>query len=77
VKCVDWFQQKLDHFISLHHGFLIFDLGFHILGAPFGSKSFIESFVTKTLHEDLGMIFSLPMLVNLQVVFVMPLLSYA
>jgi hypothetical protein len=52
-------------------------LGFHILGAPFGSKSFIESFVTKTLHEDLGMIFSLPMLVNLQVVFVMPLLSYA
>ncbi len=42
-----------------------------------GSKSFFELFVVKALHEDLGMIFSLPMLVDPQVVFAMLLLCYA
>jgi hypothetical protein len=67
----------LDHFISLPFGFLTVDLGFHILGTPVGSKSFVELFVAKAIHEDLEMIFSLLMLVDLQVGFAMLLLCYA
>jgi len=52
-------------------------LGFHILGAPMGSTSFVESFVAKVLHENLKTIFSLFMLVDLQAVFGMLLLCYA
>jgi hypothetical protein len=42
-----------------------------------GSKSFVELFVVKAFHEDLGTIFNLPMLVDPQVAFVMLLLCYA
>ncbi len=64
LKCVAWFPQRLDHSISLPPNFLIPNLNFHILGTLVGSKSFVELFVTKALHEDLGMISSLPMLTN-------------
>jgi hypothetical protein len=66
----------LDHFISLPPGFLIIDLGFHILGALMGSTSFIESFVVEVLHEDLGIIFSFLMLADLQATFAMFSLRY-
>jgi hypothetical protein len=33
------------------------------LGAPMGSKSFVESFVVKVLHKDLGPIFNLRYLI--------------
>ncbi len=36
-------------------------MGFCILGALVGSRSFIELFVVKVFHEDLGAIFSLSM----------------
>ncbi len=39
-----------------------------------GFKSFVESFVAKALHEDLGTIFSLFMFVDLQMAFAMFLL---
>ncbi len=42
-----------------------------------GSKSFVELFVAKVIHEDLRMIFSLLMLVDFQVTFAMLLLCYA
>jgi hypothetical protein len=41
-----------------------------------GSRSFIESFVVEALHEDLGTIFNLHMLANLQATFVMFSLNY-
>ncbi len=41
-----------------------------------GSTSFVESFVTKVLHEDLGTISSLPMFINLQMTFAMLSLCY-
>ncbi len=63
--CVAWSPKRLDHFISLPLGFLIFDLGFCILGPLMGSSSFVESFVTKVFHENLGTISSLPMFANL------------
>jgi len=50
------------------------NLGFCILGPLVGSKSFVESFVAKAFHEDLGMISSLPMFTNTHVGFVMFLL---
>jgi hypothetical protein len=56
VKCVFWFSQGLDHFISLPPGFLTPNLGFCILDASMGSKSFVKSFVSKALRENLGMI---------------------
>jgi hypothetical protein len=77
MKCVAWPPHGLDHSISLPLGFLIPDPCFHILGAPMGSKPFVESFVAKALHEDLGTISSLPMLANLQTIFAMFLLCYA
>jgi hypothetical protein len=52
-------------------------LGFCILGTSVGSRSLIESFMSKAFHEDLRMIFSLLMLANLQVVFAMFSLCYA
>jgi len=42
-----------------------------------GSTSFIELFVVEVFHEDLGTIFSLPMLVDFWVAFAMLLLCYA
>jgi hypothetical protein len=77
VKCVTWFPQGLDHFISLPLGFLIPDFGFCILGALVGSTSFIESLVVEVFHEDLGTIFNLPMLAYFQATFAMLLLHYA
>ncbi len=71
TKCVVWSPQRLDHSISLPFGFFTLDLGFHILGGLVGSTSFVESFVTKVFHEDLGMIFSLLMFANLQAIFAM------
>jgi hypothetical protein len=52
-------------------------LGFCILGAPIGPRSFVESFVAKVFHEDFGMISNLLMLVDPQVAFAMLLLYYA
>ncbi len=76
TKCVVWFPQGLDHFISLFLNFHIFNLGFHILGTLVGSTSFVELFVTEVLYEDLGTIFNLPVFVNPPVAFVMLLLCY-
>jgi hypothetical protein len=76
MKCVTWSLQGLDHSISLPPNFLIFNLGFHILGAQVGSTSFVESFVAKALHEGFKMIFSFFMLADLHVVFAMFLLCY-
>jgi hypothetical protein len=42
-----------------------------------GFRSFIESFVVKVFHEDVGMVSNLPMLINPQVTFVMFSLCYA
>jgi hypothetical protein len=42
-----------------------------------GSTSFVESFVIEVFHEDLGTMFSLPMLVDPHMTFVMFLLCYA
>jgi len=77
VKCVTWYPQRLNHSTSFPPNFLTSNLGFHILGTPMGSTSFVESFVTKVLHEDLRTIFSLSMLVDLEAVFGMLLLCYA
>jgi hypothetical protein len=77
VKCVTWSPQGLNHSISLPPNFLTFNLGFHILGAPMGSTSFVKSFVAKVFHEDLMTIFSLFMLIDLQAIFGMLLLCYA
>jgi hypothetical protein len=77
MKFVVWFPRGLDHFIKLLIGFFIPDLSFHILGALVRSKSFIELFMAKVLHENLGMISSLPMLVDRWATFAMLLLCYA
>ncbi len=69
-----WFSQRLYHFISLPLSFLVLNLGFHILGAPMGSRSFIKSFVVKVLYEDLGTISNLPLFAYFQVTFEMFLL---
>jgi hypothetical protein len=66
----------LDHFISLPLSFLTPDLGFHILGAPMGSISFVQLFVGKVLHENLGKIFNLLMFANPQAIFAMLSLRY-
>jgi hypothetical protein len=58
VKCVAWSPQGLNHSISLPPDFLIPNLGFHVLGTPMGSRSFVEPFMHKALHEDLGTICS-------------------
>jgi hypothetical protein len=52
TKCVVWFPHGLDCFISFPPGFFTPNVGFYILGAMIGSKSF----VVKTLHEHLGTI---------------------
>jgi hypothetical protein len=75
-KCVIWSPHGLDHSISLPSNFLIFNFDFRILGRLVGSKSFVESFAIKALHENLGMIFCLPMLANLQAAFTMLSLCY-
>jgi len=67
----------LDHSISLLFGFFILEFDFHILGKLLGSGSFVELFVAKALHEDLGTIFCLPMLANPHAIFAMLLLCYA
>jgi hypothetical protein len=77
TKCVAWSPHGLNYFISFPPNFLTSNLGFHILGAPVGSKSFVDSFVVKAFHEDLGTISSLPMFVDPQAVFVMPSLCCA
>ncbi len=41
-----------------------------------GSKSFVESFVAKVLHEDLRIIFSFLMFANSRTIFVMLSLCY-
>jgi hypothetical protein len=71
------FSHRLYHFISLPPNFLISNLGFHILGALLGSRSFVKSFVAKAFHEDLGTISNLPMFVDLQAAFEMFLFCYA
>jgi hypothetical protein len=76
VKCVAWSPQGLDHSISLPLGFFTLNSGFHILGAPMGSRSFVESFVAEAFREDMG-ICNLFMLVDLEATFVMFLLCYA
>ncbi len=63
--------------MSLPFRFLIPNSGFCILSAPMRSKSFIESFMIKDLHEDLGTISSLLMLATLQAAFAMLSLCYA
>jgi hypothetical protein len=70
----DWFSQGLYHSISLPPSFLVLNLGFHILGAPMGSRSFIKSFVVEVLYEDLGTISNLPMFAYFQMTFEMFLL---
>ncbi len=52
-------------------------MGFQILGALVGSRSFVELFMAETFHEDLRMIFNFPMLVDLQTAFAMFLLCHA
>ncbi len=42
-----------------------------------GFTSFVESFVPKAFHEDLGMIFNLHVLVDLHAAFAMLSLCYA
>jgi hypothetical protein len=69
VKCVAWFPQGLDHFISLPFSFLTPDLSFHILGALVISRSILELFMVEVFHEDLGMIFSLLMLADPHVAY--------
>ncbi len=76
MKCVTWFSQGLDCYISLLLDFFTPNLGFCILGTLVGSKSFVESFVVKAFHEDLGMISSLPMFTNTHVAFEMFSLCY-
>ncbi len=71
TKCVVWFPQRLDHSISLLLSFLIHDLGFRILSTMVGYTSFVESFVAEELHEDLWMVFSLPMFIDPQITFTM------
>jgi hypothetical protein len=70
-------SQRLDHSISLPSSFFILNLSFHILGTLVGSKSFIELFVAKVLHEDLGMISNLPMFTNFKTTFTILSLCYA
>jgi hypothetical protein len=63
--------------MSLPFGFLTPNSGFCILSAPMGFKSFIESFMIKDLHENLGTISSLLMLATLQTTFARLSLRYA
>jgi hypothetical protein len=77
MKCVAWSPQKLDHFISLPSSFLILDLGLCILGALMRCRSFVESFVVKAFHEDLRMIFNIPMFTNPHATFAMFSLCFA
>jgi hypothetical protein len=63
-KCVAWFPHAINHFILVPFGFLTLDLGFRILGALMGFRSFIESFMVEAFHEDLRTISILPMLAN-------------
>jgi hypothetical protein len=76
LRCVVWSPQGLNHSISFPLGFLILDLGFCILGALVESTSFVESFI-EAFREDLGTIFNLLMLANLQTTFAMFSLCYA
>jgi len=63
-KCVAWSPKGLHHFISFPFSFLIIDSSFCIFGASVGSTSFVESFMTKAFHDDLGTRSNLPMLTN-------------
>jgi hypothetical protein len=71
MKCVAWFPQGLHLFISLLLGFFTPDIGLCVLSAFMGFMLFVESFVTKALHEDVNIITNIPMLINPQC-FVMP-----
>ncbi len=77
TKCVVCSSQGLDHFISLPPNFLIPNSSFRILDTLVGFRSFVELFVVKTFHEDLGTIHSLLMFVNPGATFAMLLLCYA
>jgi hypothetical protein len=77
MKYVVWSSQGLDHSISLPSNFLTPNFGFCILGTPMGSRSFVESFVVKALHEDLEMTSNFFTFVDPQVIFATYLLCYA
>jgi hypothetical protein len=62
---------------TLPPSFLIPNSCFRILGALVISTSFVESFVVEVFHEDIGMMFSLLMVANPRVAFVMFLSCYA
>ncbi len=68
--------HELNQFISLPPCFFALEFGFRILGVLMGSLPFVESFVSKVHQEDFSLIVSLPMFVDLQVVFAMYLLCY-
>jgi hypothetical protein len=59
-----WFPQGLDHFISFPLNFLTSSLGFCILGALVGFRSFVKLFVAEVHHKDLEMISSFFMLAD-------------
>jgi hypothetical protein len=61
MKCVVWYPQGVGLFYIIFSLFLTLDLSFHILGALMGFRSFVESFVIEAFHDDLGMIYNLPM----------------
>ncbi len=71
AKCVACGWTILYHFLLT---FFIHDLGFCILGTSVGSTSFVELFVVETLHENLGTIFTLLMLIDPHATFTMFLL---
>lgn len=56
---------RVDHFVSFPPSFLTPNSSFHILGALVWFKSSIESFVVEAFHKDFGIIYSIPMLVDL------------
>jgi hypothetical protein len=67
----------LDHYVSLPLDFLTSNSSFHILGSLMGFTSFVELFMVKALHKDLGTISNHPMFVDPHVTFAMLSLCYA
>ncbi len=61
MKCVVWSPHGFNHFIPFIPNFLTSNSGFRTLGTSMGSKSFVEFFVAKVLHADLGTISNFPM----------------
>jgi hypothetical protein len=62
--------------MSFYFYFFTSNSSFRVLGPLVGSSSFVEPFVAEVFHEDLGTMFSLPMLVNPHMTFLMFLLCY-